>query len=117
VRYRFAIDLFNGKEAPTGLRDVSVVLVRNDGTRFTSQPSDLASTQYDPSFSMWTRSDVYVINIPPRQFVRMEITGEFDGAGKDALVTDKWERVEFEAQRPKRPLLWRKTFRKTIIEA
>jgi hypothetical protein len=75
VRYRFAIDLFNGKEAPTGLRDASVVLVRNDGKRFTSQPSDLASMQYDPSVSMWTRSDVYVINIPPRQFVRMEITG------------------------------------------
>jgi hypothetical protein len=38
VDYRFAIDLFNGKEIPTGLRDIKVVLIREDGEPLTSQP-------------------------------------------------------------------------------
>ena len=51
VDYRFAIDLFNGKEIPTGLRDIKVVLIREDGEPLTSQPYDLMSLRVYPRTS------------------------------------------------------------------
>jgi len=112
VQYRFASDLFNGKEVPTGLREIKVVLVREAGEPLASRPYDLLSVERDPSFDVMTRSDVDVINLPPRQCVRKELPGSFDSReAAVALAKGKWQRVEFVAKRPKRPLLWRKTFR------
>jgi hypothetical protein len=111
VQYIFAIDLFNGKEVPTGLRDVRVELVRDDGGRLkSSRPSDIAA---DPR-------DVNVINIPPRQFKHMRLYGEdFGKDAADALKTTGWKQIEFVGERPKRPvlgILGTKTYRKTITE-
>jgi xanthine/CO dehydrogenase XdhC/CoxF family maturation factor len=120
VEYRFSIDLFNGKEVPTGLRDIKVVLIREDGEDLTSRPYDLLSVHRDPSFDVMTKSDVDVLNIPPRQFVRKELAGSFDS--REAVVvltTGKWKQVEFVGEFPKRPffgILGSKTYRKTIIE-
>jgi hypothetical protein len=59
VRYTFAMDLFNGKEAPTGLRDPLVVLVRDDGERFEGRTLEVGP----PESRMQD-----VINLLPRQF-------------------------------------------------
>ena len=60
-----------------------------------------------------------VINLAPRQFLRMELQGEFDRAGVLALASEKWRRIEFVGERPKRPILGvlgSKTYRKTITD-
>jgi hypothetical protein len=56
-----------------------------------------------------------VINLPPRQFVHKELSGGFGKAAAEACKSRGW-RIEFVAQRPKRPLFWRKTYRKTITK-
>jgi hypothetical protein len=116
VSYRTAINLYNGKEVPTGLQDIAIVLVRDDGKRgLPSRPSDLTTGRRD-HYSSPPRYDVVAtINVPPRQFIRKELKGTFGREEAVALATGKWQRVEFVGKRPKRPLLWRKTYRKTII--
>ena len=49
----------------------------------------------------------------------MELQGEFDRAGVLALASEKWRRIEFVGERPKRPILGvlgSKTYRKTITD-
>jgi len=94
-----------------------VELVREDGESLTSRPYDLLSVGRDPSFDVLTRSTVDVINIPPRQFVRKELAGSFDSReAVVALTSERWKRVQLVGKRPKRPLLWRKTYRNTVTE-
>jgi|SRR5215212_287660 len=117
VRYRLVIDLFNGKEVPTGLRDIKVALVRKDGEPLTNLPRDEQSRSHDSRTGVLRYSRVDVLNFAPRQFVRMELTGEFDREGVLALASEKWKRIEFVGERPKRPflgILGSKTYRKTI---
>jgi hypothetical protein len=117
VDYRFAIDLFNGKEVPTGLRDIAIEIVRADGNPLISRPRDLASIQPDPLVNRPTVSSVDVINLPPRQFVHKDLFGSFDREGAVALASGRWKRVEFVGARPRRPLLGilgSKTYRKVI---
>jgi hypothetical protein len=117
VRYRVAITLFNGKEVPTGLKDIQVVLVHEDGKRSPpSRPNDLA-TGRPTRHSGYQYDALSTINVPPRQFVRKELTGTFGREETEALAAGKWKRVQFVAKRPKRPLLWRKTYRKTITKS
>lgn len=116
VEYRFAIDLFNGKEVPTGLRDVTVVFVHNDGHRQRSSPYD-SETGRQVSGRL-IADQLVVINVSPRQFVRKELHGYFGKEEADAVKTGRWERtLVFEAKRPKRPILGilgSKTYHKTI---
>jgi len=114
VYYRFAIDLFNGKEVPTGLRDVLVVFVHHGGRREPSPPYD-SKTGRQVSGRL-VADELEVINVSPRQFVRTELHGYFGKEEADAIKTGRWKRMVFETKRPKRPLLWRKTYRKIIIE-
>ena len=104
VSYVFVIDFFNGKEMPTGLRNASVVLVRDDGKRIPSLPLGEKNRSLE------------VINLAARQFEHHELRGGFGKKAANALTTGRWKRILFEAERPKRPLLWRKTYRKTITE-
>ena len=60
VDYRLAIDLFNGREVPTGLRDIAIEIVRDDGGPLISRPNDLASIQPDPPVNRPTVSSVDV---------------------------------------------------------
>jgi hypothetical protein len=114
VRYRVAINLFNGKEVPTGLQDIAIVLVHEDGKRSSpSRPDDL-TTGRPTQHSGYQYDAVTTINVPPRQFVHKDLSGSFGREEAVALATGKWNRVEFVGKRPKRPLLWRKTYRKTI---
>jgi len=113
--YHAALTLFNGKEVPTGLRDLAVVFVSADGRREPDHPDDPESARRT-SAGTFIFDRLAVLNLQPRQFKRLELRGEFGKDAADALKTGRWERIMFEAQRPKRPLLWRKTYRKTIIK-
>lgn len=110
AHYIFEIDLFNGREVPTGLRRVRVELVCDDGERLESRPYDAENRPLG----------LDVINIPPRQFKHLEL--HEDALGKDAadiLKTGRWKRIDFAGERPKRPflgVLGRKTYRKTITK-
>ena len=120
VDYRFSIDLFNGREIPTGLRDIKVVLIREDGEPLTSQPYDLTSLRHEELTGRLAYDTVDVVNIPPRQFVHIDFRGSFDSReAVTALTSAKWQRMEFKAKRPKRPfmgVLGSKTYRKTITD-
>lgn len=110
AQYTLAVDLFNGKEVPTGLRDMRVDLIRDDGERVTSRPRV-------PMEGTAQRA-VDVINILPRQFVHLELYGGMAGEAGEAIRDKKWRRVEFVGELPKRPflgILGSKTYRKTII--
>jgi hypothetical protein len=119
VEFTFAVDLFNGKEVPSGLRDIKVELVRKEGEFLTSRPEDRQSGRREHPNQAIRYSRVDVINLAPRQFLRMELQGEFDRAGVLALASGKWKRIEFVGERPKRPILGvlgSKTYRKTITD-
>jgi hypothetical protein len=119
VEFSFAVDLFNGKEVPTGLRDIKVELVRKEGESLTSRPEDRQRVSRQNRYTEMRYSRVDVINLAPRQFLRMELQGEFDRAGVLALASEKWRRIEFVGERPKRPILrvlGSKTYRKTITD-
>jgi hypothetical protein len=118
VEYSFAVDLFNGKEIPTGLRDIRVEVIRKEGEPLTSRPEDRQSGRSESRHQARRYSRVDVINLAPRQFLRMELQGKFDREGVLTLVSkEKWRRIDFVGKRPKRPLLGilgSKTYRKTI---
>jgi hypothetical protein len=125
VFYRCVVELFSGLEVPTGLRDARIELVLADGGWLASHPDDLSTgkTVHFPGSVPGgpprerTRYDTLgVVNLPPRQFVRKELRGEFGKDAADALKTGAWKRLVFEARRPKRPLLWRRAYRKTIAK-
>jgi hypothetical protein len=122
VSYECTVDLFNGSEVPTGLHDARIELVLANGRRLTSHPEDLGTgkTVQTPGIGTQYQVRVYdtlgVINLPSRQFVRMELRGGFGKDAADALKTGRWKRIVFEARRPKRPLLWRRVYRKTIVK-
>src|SRR5919112_823404 len=48
VEFTFDVDLFNGKEVPTGLRDIKVELVRKEGESLTSRTEDRPSGSSRP---------------------------------------------------------------------
>ena len=119
VEFTFDVDLFNGKEVPTGLRDIKVELVRKEGESLTSRTEDRQSGRRERPHQAISYSKVYVINLAPRQFLRMELQGEFDRAGVLALASQMWRRIEFVGERPMRPILGvlgSKTYRKTITD-
>jgi hypothetical protein len=129
VWYECAVELFNGLEVLTGLREARIVLVLDGGRRLVSHPEDVSTGKPGESFHLpgsgmqpgpTTYDTLGVVNPPPRQFVRKELRGGFRKEAADALKTGRWERIAFEAQRPKRPffgILGSKTYRATILES
>jgi hypothetical protein len=121
VAYDFAVDLFNAKEVPIGLRGISVEIVLNDERRITSKPYDPATFSEDLA-----RQRGYdklpllaVLNLPPRQLIHMKLSGSFGEEAASALISGKWHRIEFVGKFPKRPffgILGSKTYRKTITD-
>jgi hypothetical protein len=117
VSYVFAVDLFNGKEVPTGMHDITVEIVLDNGKRVTSQPLDNDTYRGHSQIRMY--DELAVINLPPRQFVRKELRGGFGTEVASALVSGKWRRMEFVGEFPRRPIfgvLGSKTYRKTITK-
>jgi hypothetical protein len=121
VAYDFAVDLFNGKEVPIGLRDISVEIVLDDEKRITSKPYDPAT--FSEALARQRGYDnlplLNVLNLPPRQLVHMVLSGSFGEEAASVLISRKWRRIEFVGKFPKRPffgILGSKTYRKTLIE-
>jgi hypothetical protein len=121
VAYTVAIDLFNGKEVPTGLRNVRVEMILDNGRSVESRPDDLETERQHPirvERSLRIIIDkLDVLNIPPRQFVHKELRGSFGKEAAKALSVGRWRSIDFVADRPKRPflgILGSKTYRKTI---
>jgi hypothetical protein len=121
VAYDFAVDLFNGKEVPIGLRDISVDIVLDDDKRITSKPYDPAT--FSETLARQRGYDklplLAVLNLPPRQLIHMVLSGSFGEEAASVLISGKWRRIEFVGKFPKRPffgILGSKTYRKTITE-
>jgi hypothetical protein len=94
-------------------------LVRKEGESLTGRTEDRQSGSRESRHKAIRYSRVDVINLAPRQFLRMELQGEFDRAGVLDLASEKWRRIEFVGERPKRPILGvlgSKTYRKTITD-
>ena len=102
---RFTVELFNGTERPTALGGPRAVFVAADGARYFSPVRLERGGELD------------VINLEPRRIERLTLEGEFGARGvAEALQAGSWKRIMFEAQRPARPLLWRRAYRKTIVK-
>jgi hypothetical protein len=115
------VDLFNGKEVPSGLRDVRLeLLVYGDGVPFRSHPSE-AVPIHTPTSAVPSREPRplgVVINLVPRQFRQLELHGAFSEAAAESIRDRRWRKVEFVGEFPRRPLLGilgSKTFRETIV--
>ncbi len=120
VSYSFDIDFFNGRDMPTGLRGLTVVLTSKHGSEFVSEPFDRAAEQSGDKGARYQA--LHVINLPPRQWVHTEFEGTFeyplDSFEEAEEVMEKevnpieWKKVELVG---KWPSSWRK-FRKKIAE-
>lgn len=111
--YSLHLDLFNSKDIPVGLRDISLKFIYANGPVPTG-PLDGETHRYSQS-----RGHVYdklhVINLPPKQWVHKELRGWVaPERGQDLMG---WERVEFVAEHPRHPslvILGSKTYRKVV---
>ena len=68
MEYRLTVDLFNGKEIPTGLRNLAAVIVLEDGKRITSRPLDLATAdivERGRDVNQPVADPLYLLNLPP----------------------------------------------------
>lgn len=108
AEYEIALDLFNGKEIPVGLREISVVISHASG-ELVSKPKDATSGKFN--YGQTTYATLVTVNLPPRQWVRLDLGGPIAGGAK---VAKGWQRIEFVGHRQRRGLLEPKTFRKTI---
>jgi len=116
VRYRVAIDMFNGREVPTCLRNARVEMILTDGPHVESRPDYLVARVPSQS-SKGDYNQLTVLNVPPRQFVHKELHGSFGREAIESYRDNGWRRIDFVADWPKRPffgILGRKTYRKTI---
>jgi hypothetical protein len=123
VRYTVAIDLFNGREIPTALRNVRVEMILDDRSS-ESRADDLGTRKLSSTIAGGTASPyIYdklaVLNVPPRQFVHKEMGGSFGKEATEAYRDGSWRSIDFVADRPRRPflgILGSKTYRKTITK-
>lgn len=114
--YSFGLDLFNGRDMPTGLRNLTVVLICKDG-ELVSKPEDRATRSvhkigsFTGTRSRITFEEMSVINLPPRQWVHKEFQGTF--VMKEGVTISEWQRVELVGEWPSR---LRSTFKKKVAE-
>lgn len=122
VRYSVTLDLFNGKEIPVGLRDISIVFACTGG-EVVDKPDDKDTAREEPLLPgrphrIIRYEEVGVVNVSPRQWVHKELFKTFDAndeRDKERIrLLASWHKVEFVAQRPRHGLFEPKTFRKTI---
>lgn len=106
VEYSLGLDLFNGKEIPVGLRDISVVFV-GDGGELVSKPWSAPSGRLEGGRTNY--ATLILINLAPRQWDHVELLGVLDVETAKSL-----RRVDFVGQRQRRGLFKGKTFRKNI---
>jgi hypothetical protein len=109
VEYSVGIDMFNGKEIPVGLRDVSVEFTHDSG-KLVHKPWDATSRRREFSYSSPTYATLVIVNLPPGQWVRLDLLGNISGV--EAMKG--WRKAEFVGQRRRGGLFERKEYRETI---
>ncbi len=107
VTYAFGLNLFNSKEIPVGLHDLSVVLVC-DGGKLVDKPLDPASPKKEGGIE--GHEPLHFVNLPPGQVVHVEILGRLS----DVETAQTWRRVEFVGHRGAGGLFESEEFRETI---
>ncbi len=85
VTYVASIELFNEKELRTGLRDVAIVFRGRSGTEVETTPKI-------------SREPVEVINLPSREWIRLDLFGEVGAAKMSELAN--CDTVEFRGRFP-----------------
>lgn len=98
ITFEIEVDLFNEKEIPTGLRDVSVYAVSGDESLrlYTRKRIVKASAEEPAPLPEPTRT----VNLPPGEIVHLKLTTRFT---KEALVNEdikKYENLEFRGKFP-----------------
>ncbi len=106
VTYSASLDLYNGKEIPVGLRDISVVFI-HDGSKLIHKPWDATSGVF--SYGHTTYATLVTVNLSPCQWVRLELLGTV----REVEAMKGWRRAEFVGQR-RGAFGRRRTFQKTI---
>jgi hypothetical protein len=90
-----------------GLRDVSMVFT-HDGERLVHKPWYATSGRF--SGSSTTYAHLVVVNLPPRQWVRLDLCRTLN----DVEAMKGWRRAELLGRRQRRGLFEAKSYRKTI---
>lgn len=111
LEYSVRLDLFNGKEIPVGLRDITIVFVCEGGEELVHKPSSSTSGTF--SYGSIDYAKLEVVNLRPRQWEHLPLHGVFNDQSEARLLAG-WRRVDFVGQRQRRGLLEQKTYRKTI---
>jgi len=111
VEYSVRLDLFNGKEIPVGLRDITIVFGCEGDEELVHKPWDSTTGMF--SLGRTDYAKLVVVNLPPRQWVHLPLHGGFNDQDEARLLA-KWRRVEFVGQRQRRGLFEGKTYRKII---
>jgi hypothetical protein len=112
ARYSVHLDLFNGKEIPVGLRDISIVFSCDDG-EVVRKPLSTTGGVQRPYGGPVDYPLMRIINLLPRQWDFVALHNELRGPDNVRLLLG-WRKAEFVGQRQRRGFLERKTFRKTI---
>ena len=112
VTYSVHLDLFNGKEIPVGLRDISIVFSCDDG-EVVSKPLSTTGGVQRPYGGPVDYPVMRIINLLPRQWDFVALHNDLRGP-EDVRLLLGWQKVEFVGQRQRRGPLERKTYRKLI---
>jgi hypothetical protein len=116
IHYSVRLDLYNSKEVPVGLRDIRMVF-KCLGGEIADAPKDMATGELEQRHhtlpDRLVHDHIYVINIPPRQWVVKELFGRFDDP-EDIRLVFEWRQLEFVSEQRRVWPLRPKTFRKLI---
>jgi hypothetical protein len=111
--YSVWLDLYNSKEVPAGLRDVSIVFSCDGGEELVSKPLSTTSGQQVSRGGPLSYATMRNVNLLPRQWITMTLHNDFTDP-KDIRLMARWRRAEFVGQRHRRSPWMGRTYCKTI---
>jgi hypothetical protein len=83
AEYSFTFEAFNGRNEPTGLRDVVVEFRHAGDVLSRDHPQDLARRQV--GLHTTYTPELTVINLPPKQWVHLQLTGRWSSGKPERL--------------------------------
>lgn len=110
--YSVWLDLYNGKEIPVGLRDVSIVF-SCDGGKLVCKPLSTTSGQQVGRGGPLSYATMRNINLQPHQWVSVALHNDLTDPDKIRLLAG-WRKAEFVGERHRLFPWTNKTYRKTI---
>jgi hypothetical protein len=97
IDYSVRLDLYNSREVPVGLRNIRLVFKCQDG-EISVSPKDMATERLEQRHhtlpDRLVYDHIYVVNLPPRQWVVKELFGRFDDP-EDIRLVFGWRQLEF----------------------